>query len=158
MSQLQKRSEIIKQLKKFFIVQELVCPHTYRKFGELSWQFFDTEFLYTLLVVRRDILNVPVYANNWDSGGSFSQRGFRCNVCQIPREKTESGKVYLSAHCNGAGVDFDAKGMTAEQVRNKIAANSHLLPYPIRLEKAVNWVHLDVYDPGNGKTINYFLG
>lgn len=158
MKQLQKRSEIIEQLKKFFIVQELVCPHTYRKFGELSWQFFDTEFLYTLLVIRRDILNVSVYVNNWDSGGNFSQRGFRCNVCQIPKEKTDAGKVYLSAHCNGAGIDFDAKGMNAEQVRNKIATNSHLLPYPIRLEKGVNWVHLDVYDPRNGETINYFLG
>lgn len=153
-----KRNEIITELKKFFIIQELVCQHTYKKFGELAWQFLDTELLHTLLVVRRDILKSPVYVNNWDGDGKFSQRGLRCNVCQLMKDKTVAGKIYLSAHSNGAGVDFDAKGMTAEQARQKIEANQHLLPYPIRLEKGVIWVHLDVYDAGYSETINYFLG
>ena len=150
------RSEIIKELKEFFDVRELVCPHCHKKFGDNSWQFIDTELLHTLLIVRRDILKVPIDVNNYDSGGSFSQRGLRCNICQIVEDKTSKGEVYLSAHVNGAGVDFTAKGMTAEQARNKIAANEHLLPYPIRLEKNVTWVHLDVYDYLNGKKINYF--
>ena len=150
------RSEIIKELKQFFVIQELVCPHCYKRFGNDSWQFLDTELLLTLLIVRRDILKVPVYVNNWDSGGSFSQRGLRCNICQIVKDKTGKGEVYLSAHCNGAGCDFMAKGMTAEEARIKIAANAHLLPYPIRLERNIIWVHLDVYDYVNGEKINYF--
>ncbi|WP_294141560.1 hypothetical protein [uncultured Sanguibacteroides sp.] len=94
--------------------------------------------------------------NNWDSGGSSSQRGLRCNICKLVKDKTERGEIYLSAHCNGAGVDFEVKGMTAEEVRTKIAANMCLLPYPIRIERGVSWVHLDIYDYLNGKKINYF--
>ena len=150
------RSEIIKELKEFFDVRELVCPHCHKKFGDNSWQFIDTELLHTLLIVRRDILKVPIYVNNYDSGGSFSQRGLRCNICQIVEDKTSKGEVYLSAHVNGSGVDFTAKGMTAEEARTIIATNVHLLPFPIRLEKNVTWVHLDIYDYMNGKKINYF--
>ena len=44
------RQEIIRQLKRYFDIRELVCSHTYQKFGEnVSWQFLDTEALHTLL-------------------------------------------------------------------------------------------------------------
>ena len=151
-----KRSELIEQLKEFFTVEELVCPHTFAKFGERSWQFLNTELLETLLVVRREVLKVPMYVNNWDAGGSFSQRGLRCNVCQLVKEKTLAGKVYLSAHGNGAGVDFDAKGLSAAEARRRIAEAAGRLPHPVRLEDGVSWVHLDVYDAGKGTMVSYF--
>lgn len=151
------RSEIIQEIKanKYFIIQELVCKHTYMQFGERAWQFLDTELLHTLLVIRKAI-NKPIYINNWDSGGPLSQRGLRCNICQLVKDKTKANSIYLSSHCNGAGVDFDVSGMTAEQVRQWITKNEVLLPYPIRLESGVTWVHLDVYDTLSGKKINYF--
>ena len=152
-----KREEIIKEIKDkgYFVIQELVCRHTYTRFGDMSWQFLDTELLHTLLVIRQNI-GRAIYVNNWDSGGSLSQRGLRCNICQLVKSKTANNQIYLTAHSNGAGVDFDVKGMTAPEVRKWIKANAHLLPYAIRLEEAVTWVHLDIYDPCNGKKINTF--
>jgi hypothetical protein len=30
-----------------------------------------------------------------------------------------------------------------KEARNKIIPNAHLLPYPIRMEKNVTWLHID---------------
>jgi len=151
------RKQLITEIKKFFDIRELVCPHTFKAFGERSWQFLDDNLLETILIVRRDILKVPMTVNNYHNGGSlFSQRGLRCNICQIPKDKTKANQIYLSAHVNGAGIDFNAEGLTAEQARQKIKANANLLPVPIRLEKDVNWVHIDVYDYMNGQKVNEF--
>ena len=57
------REQILKEIKPYFDIDELVCDHTYAKWGEKSWQFLDTDFLHCLLVIRRDILKVPMYAN-----------------------------------------------------------------------------------------------
>lgn len=143
------RKDIIKEIGKYFDIVELVCPHTHRKWGEKSWQFLDTEFLHNLLVVRRDILKSPMYCNNWDKGGSFRQRGLRCNLCQIPINKTNTGVLYLSAHVMGKAGDFDVDGMTAEEARMKILANKDKMPYPFRLEGNVNWLHIDSFDTGS---------
>ena len=72
-----KREEIIKEIKDkgYFVIQELVCRHTYTRFGDMSWQFLDTELLHTLFVIRQNI-GRAIYVNNWDSGGSLSQRSF----------------------------------------------------------------------------------
>lgn len=144
-----KRSEIIKELKdNYFGIEELVCPHTFATFGERAWQFFPTVFLYTLLVIRRDILQVPMIINNHRVGGNFSQRGNRCNLCQLVKSKT---RIYLSAHSLFVGCDSHSLKMTPQQMRDKIIEKQHLLPYPIRLEDKVNWLHFDCYDPTNGE-------
>lgn len=139
------RESIIEELKQFFDIRELVCSHTFERYGERSWQFLDRDALETLLIVRRDILRTPMLVNNYHTGGNFSQRGFRCNICQIPKQKTLRGQLYLSAHCNGAGFDFDADGLTVDQVHNLIEQNAHLLPCKVRMEAGVTWNHLDVY-------------
>lgn len=139
------RLSIIKELQKYFSVKELVCEHTYKVFGETSWQFLSTALLHTILVVRRDILQVPMSIN----GTGFTQRGLRCNICQLVKDKTLKGQIYVSAHLTGNAIDFDAKGFTAEQARAKIKEKQALLFFKIRLEDNVNWVHLDVYDDLN---------
>ena len=35
------RNNIISELKEYFIIEELVCPHAL-KFGDNAWQFIDT--------------------------------------------------------------------------------------------------------------------
>lgn len=150
------RQEIITELKNYFSIRDLVCDHVFNNFGERAWQFLDTELLHTILVVRIDILKTPMFVNYPNSGRD--ERGLRCNLCSIVMQKTKQKKSYLSAHVNGAGVDFDAKGLTAEQTRQKIKDNKDLLPYPIRLEKNVSWVHIDIYDYCNGQIINEFEG
>lgn len=137
-----------------FNISELVCDHMSAKYGEKAWMFLDPRLLAVLHIIRYDILGVPITVNNYASGGSFKQRGMRCNCCNIVKDKKAP---YLSAHVTGCGVDFDAKGYTAEQARQKIIANANLLPYPIRLESGVNWVHIDVYDvPGNDNKVVLF--
>lgn len=136
-------------IKKYFDIQELVCPHVYERWGDAAWQFFHPTLLQTLLAVREGI-GRPIYVNNWQIGGTQTQRGLRCNVCPLVAEKTRLEKVYLSAHIQGLAVDFTVKGMTALQVRNWIAQHPKVLPVPVRLERDVSWVHLDVRDPYTG--------
>ncbi len=145
------RRDIIKELKQYFDIKELVCPHTYEKFGERSWQFFDSEFLENLLILRRDVLKVPLSCNDWSKGGQFSQRGFRCNICQLVKSKTLNNQIYLSAHCNGAGADFSSSKMSAKQMRELIKENQHLFTVPVRVERDVSWLHFDIYDSGDNK-------
>lgn len=137
-----KRTILINNLKAYFNIKELVCPHIYNKFKQKSWQFLDTEILHTLYVLRTQIVKKPIIVNNWSSKGPYSQRGLRCNCCSLVADKTD---VYMSAHCTGKGLDFNVKGMTAEEVRSLIKANLNLFEYPIRLEEGTSWVHIDCY-------------
>lgn len=131
------RSEIIKELHKYFQISELVCEHTHSKWGERAWQFLDTDYLHVLLVIRRDILQVPMTCNH----DGANQRGLRCNMCELVKEKNRN---YLSSHILGKAGDFTCKGLTAQQARERIKANAHLLPCNIRLEDKVSWLHFDV--------------
>ena len=130
------RQEILTAIRPYFEIQELVCDHTYQKWGEKAWQFLDTDYLHCLLIIRRDIIRRSM----WCNGSQKKQRGLRCNRCQMVREKTG---VYLSAHCLGKAGDFTITGMTAEQARQTIKANANLLPCNIRMEKGVSWLHFD---------------
>lgn len=131
------RDEIIRELHRYFQVRELVCDHTFSKWGERSWQFLDTDWLHSLLIIRRDILQAPMVCND----GAATQRGLRCNRCELVRGKDS---VYLSSHILGKAGDFTVKGMTAQEARTRIKNNAHLLPCPIRMEGGVNWLHFDV--------------
>jgi len=134
------REDIIKELAKYFSIKELVCDHTFAKWGERSWQFLDTDFMHALLVIRRDILRVPMTCNFSTS----NQRGLRCNCCQLVYSKSKLGQNYLSAHIFGKAGDFTPKGMTAAQARSIIVSHQDLLPCNIRMEKDVTWLHFDV--------------
>ena len=131
------RETIIRELHNYFQVSELVCGHTFSRWGERSWQFLDTDYLAALLIIRRDILQLPMTCNS----SSATQRGLRCNMCELVKEKK---KNYLSSHILGKAGDFTVKGLTAEQARERIIQNAHLLPCNIRLEDKVTWLHMDV--------------
>ena len=145
------RQEIINKLKEYFRIGELVCDHVYAKFGDRAWMFLSTELLHTLLVLRTEIINEPIVVNTT----TMKQRGLRCNMCPLVKAKTS---VYMSAHCLGLGVDFHVPGKTAEQVRQLIIANADKLPYKVRLERSVNWCHLDCYNSGSKDKITMFKG
>lgn len=130
-------------VKKYFGIKELVCPHVYEVWGESAWQFLDDRMLANLVFIREGI-GKPIVVNNWAKGGEYSQRGLRCNTCLLVIEKTDLRKVYLSAHIFGQAVDFHVAGMTAEEVRDWIVEHAEEMPYPLRLERDVTWVHMDV--------------
>lgn len=143
------RQEIIKELKKYFDIKELVCNHIYEKFNTQAWMFLSTPLLHTLLILRTEIINLPIVINT----SSLKQRGMRCNMCPIVKGKTSA---YLSAHVTGNGIDFSCSSKSAEELRQIIKDNQDKLPYPIRLEDGVTWVHIDVYDQGFYNKITMF--
>ena len=142
----------------YFRVEEFVCPHVFKRFGQQSWKFIDHRIKETVLVIRENI-DAPMYINNWVWGGENTQRGLRCNLCQIVKDKTANEEVYLSGHPLALAVDFKVKGMTAQEVRDWLRLNQILLPYPIRVESDITWVHIDVLEYGqSGNKITYFKG
>lgn len=144
------RQEIISQLKDYFTIGELVCPHILNEWGARSWQYLSTDYLHALLIIRRDILKAPMLCNN---GTTYTQRGMRCNRCQIVKNKL---KLYVSSHLLGKAGDFSVEGMTAEQAREKIKENEDLLPCPVRLEGDVTWLHIDTL-PQEGITDKVYI-
>ena len=130
------REQIIRELHRFFQVRELVCGHTFSKWGERSWQFLSTDYLHNLLVIRRDILQMPMVCNH----DGAEQRGLRCNMCRMVKEKKAA---YLSSHILGRAGDFSVQGLTAQEARSRIRTMQNLLPYPMRMEGGVSWLHID---------------
>lgn len=149
------REEILNEIKKYFVVSELVCDHVLSKYGEGAWRFLDTNYLHVLLVIRRDIIKLPM----WCTSKTQKQRGLRCNQCQIV--KSAKGP-YLSAHVLGKAGDFSITGMTASAAREKIKANADLLPCKVRLEKwdasgkEISWLHIDVIDEAKNPKVYEF--
>ena len=131
----------------YFILQELVCEHVYNKYGETAWQFLDPRLVLTLDWIRAEF-DKPIEINTYHWGGRDTQSGLRCNLCDFVKKKTLKNKVYMSAHVEGQAADFSIKGMTAAEVRKWLKQHEDRLPYPIRLEDGVNWVHLDCRDVG----------
>jgi len=62
----------------------------------------------------------------------------------------------MSAHLLGKAVDFNVKDIEPDIVRLWIAKNGHLLPYPVRIESGVTWVHLDVYETNTDQKVYFF--
>ena len=71
---------------------------------------------------------------------SFTQRGIRCNLCEMVKNKSIT---YMSAHILGKAGDFTVIGMSAEKARQLIISQVDLLPFSIRMEANVSWLHID---------------
>ena len=144
------RETLIQQVKNHFDIKELVCPHVYQVFGELAWGFFREDYLETILFLRRHF-GVKMYCNY----AGMTQRGVRCNMCDLVRTKI---RPYLSGHVLWCAGDWTFEGYEAEQMRQEIKKIAHLLPYPIRLERSVTWVHIDTLAYGRTGKITEFTG
>lgn len=144
------RNEIIEEVKKYFKIKELVCPHCVEKYGDKAWQFLSTELLSTILTLRTQVLKVPMIVN---SRSAFTQRGLRCNRCRLVMGRKE---VYMSAHNLGKAIDFHTNEYGPEECRQKIKDNIDKFEYPIRLEEGVSWVHIDNYTLDSDKKLVTF--
>jgi hypothetical protein len=139
----------------YFELQELVCPHVYDVYKNRAWMFLDSRIILTLDTIR-DRIGKSIFVNNWNWNGEYDERGLRCMRCDLVKAKIEAGEMYMSAHLFGKAVDFDVTGLTSEEVRLWIVAKANLWPYPIRLEKNVAWVHLDIFDSGTDQKVYLF--
>lgn len=143
---------------KNFILEELVCPHVFRKYGEQAWTFFDYRILMVLDFIRDQL--GATYVNNWDMGGNYSQRGLRCIQCNLVKKAIKNNILYESAHLRGQAFDFKVKNKTYSKVNLWIISNPIHIPFPIRMEKNTKgWSHVDVCNDGkNGYIVQTFIG
>jgi hypothetical protein len=141
-----------------FEAWELVDPFIYEKYGEDSLRFIDPR-LKKWIEWFRNKIDRPVYANNYKQvpkpSKIYDERGYRSNLCNIVKAKTDTKMLYLSAHTRFQAIDFDVQDMLAEEVRQWIDRNKRDMPVNIRIEKGVNWVHVDVCNDTYEKII-YF--
>jgi hypothetical protein len=123
-------------LPKHFGVMELVPPEIYGEMRDSAIILLDDRILRVLDAIR-DHFGVPVTVNNYHTGGSFKQRGFR--TVEVP------GGAKHSPHFYGRAADFDVQGMTADMVRREILANQSLDDFSLitGMETGVSWIHVD---------------
>lgn len=138
---------------KYFKPYEIVSKTVYTIYRDESIKFMDNRLLETLDVIR-EILGVPLVINDWYWGGKNQQRGLRENTCQIVKSKGNT--LYLSSHCAGRAFDAVSAKMSAENMRKKIVDNAYKLPYPIRMESNVTWLHVDLNMLSNAPKITFF--
>ena len=79
------RKDVIKNLKSYFSIKELVDNEVFALYGEEAWQFFTTDILETLLFIREGLAK-PITINN---GTNFTQRGLRTNLSPLVKSKTK---------------------------------------------------------------------
>lgn len=149
------RATILKEIKQYFDIEELVCDHILARWGEGAWQFLDTGYLANLLALRRNVIQQPMFCNNHKKG--VHQRGMRCNLCEMVKEKD---RPYLSAHILGKAGDFSVEGFSGlvnmDRIRTKIKLLPAALPVPMRMEKGVTWLHIDVMPTPLGQKVYEF--
>lgn len=144
-------TEIIKKIKSYFALPELVGREVSAKYGELAWAFLDPRLLEVILWLREG-LNIPLVCNT----AALKQRGLRTNLSPLVQEKTKAGRMYLSAHCLGKGVDLSSSKMSAKDMRKWIRQHIDKCPHPIRMEgdnSAPTWLHIDVMNITDNKLV-----
>ena len=142
---------------KWFELYELLPPEVYTyqdlvsdKDQQPGWSYLDERLLITLDIVR-DIIGKPLICNTWCQNGSRMNAGYRTIGCSVGAKK--------SMHKEGKAADLLCRDYTAEEMRQIIIANQDKLPYPIRMEADVTWLHIDVKDMDyKGRKIYIFKG
>ena len=127
---------------RYFELYELLPPELYtydmmvseaaRERGFAN--YFDRKLLETIDVVR-EIIGLPLICNTWFQDGNRKNCGYRTKTCAVGVENSQ--------HKLGKAVDLICHKMSAEEMRQKIKENEDKLPYPIRIEDGVNWLHID---------------
>lgn len=146
---------------KYFQLYELMPPELYTYDMMVSEyarerafaNYFDEKLLITIDIVR-EIIGLPLICNTWFQDGNRKNCGLRTMQCEV-------GAAH-SQHKLGKAVDLICHKMSAEDMRKKIEANKDKLPYNIRIEADVNWLHLDTKDRTSNSEKNrkiiYFNG
>lgn len=138
---------------KYFKIQELVSEAVYKKYGDKSWEFIDTRLI-KVLDLLREHFNRPIIVNNWLWGGNLQQRGLRANKDELVANKKD---YYISQHCLGKAVDFNVKGLSAQDVYKEIVDNKDKFYLISRIENikcTPTWVHIDCANTDGFKIFN----
>ena len=142
---------------KWFELYELLPPDEYTladyeniKENQPGWCKLDERLLITVDVIR-GIIGEPLICNTWFQDGSRRFSGLRSRNCKIGAS--------MSMHKEGKAADLICRKYTGEQMRQMIVENQDKLPYPIRIESNVEWLHFDLKDMDyKGNKIYFFKG
>ncbi|MGL5023737.1 MAG: hypothetical protein ACRC5S_10565 [Cetobacterium sp.] len=141
---------------KYFKIQELVCPHVYKKYGDKAWEFFNEDFLKDLDTVR-EVLGVPIIINNWHIKGQYKESGNRCPFCSIVAKKIANKELNMSMHNLCQAFDLKPKGLEIKKAIDMIMDNVHRFKVIKRIENpdhTPTWLHIDT--KGHHKGIKIF--
>ena len=134
---------------KKFVIQELVSPLVYKKFGEFAWKFFDEDVLKDLDTIR-EYHGAGITINNWHWGGSFRQCGLRCNKDDIVASKKD---VYCSAHLMGKAFDLHSGNIPKLYKDVEFLIKNKRLKKIRRIESSqttkYTWCHVDSFQSNN---------
>lgn len=122
-----------------FFLDEFFDKETYLQNTEVELRSsLDMEFINDLENLRVNI-GMPFTVNNWFIGGKNQWRGFRNIKC---KEYSRGSMHTFIPGIKLRAVDFICS-VGAEFVRHHIKDNYHLYRTFKRLEKGVNWTHID---------------
>lgn len=94
----------------------------------------------------RDWLGKPMSINTWYRHGDRNHSGLR-----LP-----DSPYWSAGSAHSYGMAIDAVGdWDAEDVREAIRSGELLLPAPVRLERDVTWLHIDVMNPTNEPVLEF---
>ena len=127
-------------LSKHFDIQEFVPKPIYELYGDKSRWFINPKVVDIAEFIRGEFM-LPVIINNWHTGGTFQERGYR-----VPT--TQTGARY-SQHKFGNAIDINVKGIPSPELAEWIIAAFPTLKglgltaieHP---EDTPTWTHLDV--------------
>lgn len=134
---------------KHFKLLELLPQEVYID-EDNGWDLLDERILVVIDWLKELVGNdVKLVINNWNIGGSRNNCGYRSANCTV-------GARY-SRHKRGMAVDIISRQMNADELRLLISRHMDKLPCPVRIEKDVNWLHIDVDNDKNDE-IYWFKG
>ncbi len=99
---------------KYFKIEEFVPKNIFKHYSTNSIMFLDPRVI-NLAVAYREFFNKPVVINNWHSGGTYQERGYR-----IPNSNTGAR---FSQHKFGRAFDCNIKGVDDQEAYNEIVKN-----------------------------------
>lgn len=122
----------------YFKLYELLPKELYVD-EDTGWEMFDEKLLRTIDIIR-EIVGVPLICNNWHDGGSRNYCGAR-----TPKSKHYNHGSFHSVRDDRPvmAADLISTRMSAPVIRQTVASRHAELPYPIRFEEGVSWVHVD---------------
>lgn len=140
---------------KYFKLYELLPPSLYKN-EEEGWELIDDKLIITIDFLKELFgMDVKLIANNWKWGGNRENccyRSIDCTVgARMSRHKDYDGDG------DGEAIDLISPQISAADMRAVIDMHKDELPYPVRIEKDVTWLHIDTANKSNQK-IYWFNG
>lgn len=120
-----------------FVLQELVHPNIYNKWGDRAWEFLDQRLLQTVDQLREYF--GPITINDWHVGGEHVDSGLR--------EWLSTVGAAWSQHKFGRAADLKFKTTTPIGASAVILAMPSRFPLLTTIEdvvKTLTWLHIDV--------------